>query len=266
MALNQSPIRGAAEAIRAIGAPDYLDRLIALVATQVLHDKVTVVRYSATQRPEFVSWQNYEDRFVDQYLDGFYVFDPFYADWRQRRIPGVVSLRRTPEMAMGPYIADFLGGSGIVDELGMLLPDGGDWCLGIFLDRTRQRYSRTEIGRFHEVYPVIEAIHEQDLRYRPTGFRRTAQQDAFGLAPVIPDRFWNAHPAMGQLTEREREIVNLILSGHTSGSIAQLLTIEPGTVKNHKSNIYRKLGIGSERQLFVTAMQHFLASADPEKC
>jgi len=250
------------EAVRAIGSARYLDRLIALVAAQVLHDKVTVVRYSATQRPEFVSWHNYEDRFVEQYLDGFYVFDPFYADWRANRRPGVVSLRRTPELATGPYIADFLGESGIVDELGMLLEDGGDWCLGIFLDRSRQRYRSNEIDAFHAAFPLVAAIHEQDLRYRPDGFRRTSQSSVEGAAPGVPGRLVEGHPKLADLTTREREIVEQILSGQTGSAIARDLSIEPGTVKNHKANIYRKFGIGSERELFVEFMRHFALSGE----
>ncbi|MWD25879.1 helix-turn-helix transcriptional regulator [Aquicoccus sp. SCR17] len=258
----RSRLQATSEAVRAIGTPGYLDRLIDLVAAQLLHDKVTVVRYSATQRPEFVSWHNYEDRFVEQYLDGFYVFDPFYADWRQNRRPGVVSLRRTPELAAGPYIADFLGESGIVDEVGVLLEDGGDWCLGIFLDRSRQRYRRSEIDRFREAFPLMAAIHGQDLRYRPEGFRRTSQSSAAGEAPGVPARLLERHPKLAQLTDREREIVALILSGQTGGAIATALAIEPGTVKNHKSNIYRKFGIGSERELFVDFMRHFAGAGE----
>jgi len=37
--------------IAAIGGQDHVGRLIDLIGALVLHDKVTVVRYSATQRP-----------------------------------------------------------------------------------------------------------------------------------------------------------------------------------------------------------------------
>ena len=257
-------LAAATEAIRAIGTPAYLDRLVDLVAAQVLHDKVTVVRYSATQRPEFVSWQNLEDRFVASYLDTFYVVDPFYADWRQNRRPGVVSLRRTSDLATGPYIADFLGGTGIVDELGLLLEDGGDWCLGIFLDRSRHVYRSNEIDRLAEFYPLVDAIHRQDLRHRPADFRRTSQSTVSALPPGVPSRFLEGHPRLGTLTPREREVLTLILSGQTGSAIARALRIEPGTVKNHKRKIYAKFGIASERELFVEFVRHVAAFDGPD--
>ncbi|NLL48007.1 MAG: response regulator transcription factor [Firmicutes bacterium] len=44
------------------------------------------------------------------------------------------------------------------------------------------------------------------------------------------------------LTPREREILQLIGQGLSNGEIAAALFISQHTVKNHVSNIYRKLG------------------------
>jgi DNA-binding CsgD family transcriptional regulator len=52
------------------------------------------------------------------------------------------------------------------------------------------------------------------------------------------------------LTPREREIVTLILKGHSSISIAALLSLSPETVKVHRRRIYAKLNISSQAELF----------------
>lgn len=44
------------------------------------------------------------------------------------------------------------------------------------------------------------------------------------------------------LTPREREVLQLIALGLSNGEIASALFISQHTVKNHVSNIYRKLG------------------------
>ncbi len=238
-------------AIDAVGGPDHVDRLIDLIGALVLHDKVTVVRYSATQRPEFVSWRNYSASLVRAYLDTYYIYDPFYADWRQNQRPGIVILRTTPSQARGPYISDFLGESEICDEVGVLLEDGEDWCLGIFLDRSRQRYSAADVERLTRRFPVFAALHRQDIRLRSPGFRRTDQAAMPGREPgqipktLLPNDLWP------DLTARERELVGLILSGHPTSTISTRLAITPGTVKNHRRNIYQKLDITTERELFL---------------
>lgn len=238
-------------AIDALGGPDHVDRLIDLIGCQVLHDKVTVVRYSASERPEFVSWRNYSAALVRAYLDSYYVFDPFYADWSRRQRPGVVVLRQMPDQARGPYISDFLGESDIIDEIGVLLEDSGDWCLGVFLDRSRQRFTNAEIARLNQLFPVFAALHRQDIRLRSPGFRRTDQPAMPGRKPgvmarnALPDHLWPA------LSGRERELVGLILAGHPTATIAARLAITQGTVKNHRRNIYQKLDITTERELFL---------------
>ena len=54
----------------------------------------------------------------------------------------------------------------------------------------------------------------------------------------------------GVLTDRERQISQLLLRGHSSKSIARELEIAPGTVMVHKRNLFAKLGISSQYELF----------------
>ena len=54
----------------------------------------------------------------------------------------------------------------------------------------------------------------------------------------------------GLLTERERQITQLLLRGHSTKSVARELGIAPGTVMVHKRNLFAKLGITSQYELF----------------
>jgi len=51
------------------------------------------------------------------------------------------------------------------------------------------------------------------------------------------------------LTPREAEVLELLHDGATNGQIAHELSITVETVRTHARNIYRKLGIGSRREL-----------------
>ncbi|MVM30726.1 response regulator [Spirosoma sp. HMF4905] len=54
---------------------------------------------------------------------------------------------------------------------------------------------------------------------------------------------------LNRLTEREREVLRMIASGHTSNEIADELSISYRTAVNHKAHIARKLNLDSCRQL-----------------
>jgi DNA-binding CsgD family transcriptional regulator len=60
------------------------------------------------------------------------------------------------------------------------------------------------------------------------------------------------HPSIvRQLTPRESDIVRLTLAGYPTISIARRLNLSVGTVKNHRTRIFRKLDITTERELFL---------------
>ena len=50
------------------------------------------------------------------------------------------------------------------------------------------------------------------------------------------------------MSEREREILELLADGKGNTDIAQSLYVSPSTVKFHKRNILRKLGVSSRAQ------------------
>jgi DNA-binding CsgD family transcriptional regulator len=245
-----------ARAIAATGTEEHVDRLIDLIGADVPHDLVTVTRYSATSMPEFVKHRRFSEEMVRRYLTNYYVFDPFYACWRRERRLGIVPLRTLAddEVKRGQYIAEFLAHSQICDEVGILLADGGDWCLGIFLDRSTRPFREAELALLTERLPVFASLHALDLRTRGPEFSRTSAPPAPGASPrrepSIPEGLWP------ELSARECELVQLVLAGHPTAAIAQRLGITVGTAKNHRRRIYEKLDITTERELFLQFFQH----------
>jgi two-component system, NarL family, response regulator NreC len=51
------------------------------------------------------------------------------------------------------------------------------------------------------------------------------------------------------LSEREREVLDLLVLGHTNVEIAALLFLSPRTVETHRASIQRKLGVKSRADL-----------------
>jgi len=57
-----------------------------------------------------------------------------------------------------------------------------------------------------------------------------------------------------QLTHREREVLDHVLSGRSSRQIAHALSISPRTIEVHRANIMRKLEAGNLAELIRIAM------------
>jgi DNA-binding CsgD family transcriptional regulator len=242
----------------AVGTPAYLPRLIDLVAALVPHDRLTVTRYLDHAPPQFLTHRNFSDALVKRYLTVYYLYDPYYAYCRQARKPGIVPLAAfgLRDLKRGRYIAEFLRQSVIKDEVGLLLNDGPEAMLGIFLERATRSLSRRDIGKLTQAFPQLAAIHALQRRVTAsagTSLRRVAAQPA---APVprapgkLPDGLWP------DLTIRERELVGMILAGHPPQAIAARLGISAGTVRNHRQNIFRKLDITSEREVFLQYLDY----------
>jgi adenylate cyclase len=87
---------------------------------------------------------------------------------------------------------------------------------------------------------------------------------AYEVAPARPLMPPPAAPPVercGPLTEREWDVVDLIVQGLTNRQIAGALVIAEGTAVRHVANILGKLGLRSRGQVAVWAVQRGLASA-----
>ena len=62
------------------------------------------------------------------------------------------------------------------------------------------------------------------------------------------------------LTEREREVLNLVVQGNSNQHIAEALVISLSTVKAHISNILSKLQVTSRAEAIAYAVKHKLVS------
>jgi DNA-binding NarL/FixJ family response regulator len=61
-----------------------------------------------------------------------------------------------------------------------------------------------------------------------------------------------------QLTHREREVLCLLVAGHTDRKIAESLTISPRTVNRHMCNIFVKLDVPSRVAAAIHAVHRGL--------
>jgi len=99
-------------------------------------------------------------------------------------------------------------------------------------------------------WPIINALCRQHWRKldlsSATDYRQGEEKNRLGAPLDLAfQNFGRDH-----LSERECEIVHLVLKGHSSKSIADLLNISSDTVKAHRKHVHTKLQISSQAELF----------------
>jgi two-component system nitrate/nitrite response regulator NarL len=87
------------------------------------------------------------------------------------------------------------------------------------------------------------------------------------IASILNDRI-NTSAALDQnaealqiakLTEREREVIQLIGEGIKNRQIAERMYISEATVRHHLTSVFAKLGVADRFELVIYAFQHGLA-------
>jgi DNA-binding NarL/FixJ family response regulator len=67
------------------------------------------------------------------------------------------------------------------------------------------------------------------------------------------------------LTEREVQILQLLVRGHTNRQIGAQLQVESGTIRNRLSRIYLKLGVMTRTHAAVRAIELGLCRTGPDE-
>jgi len=107
-----------------------------------------------------------------------------------------------------------------------------------------------------ELLFAIRAVHSGDSVVAPSTTRRLIDQFA-ALLPGSQD----APDELGELTDREREVLTLVAHGLSNGEIAQRLFVSEATVKTHVGRVLAKLGLRDRVQAVVYAYEYGLVRA-----
>jgi DNA-binding NarL/FixJ family response regulator len=97
---------------------------------------------------------------------------------------------------------------------------------------------------------AVRVVADGGSLLAPSVTRRVIEHFASSSAAAVP-----AHPSLGELTDREREIVAWVATGRSNHEIADLLVVSPDTVRTHVSRAMVKLQARDRAQLVVFALQ-----------
>lgn len=106
-----------------------------------------------------------------------------------------------------------------------------------------------------EMLRAIRAVASGEALFSAAIARRMINYFA-APKPPLPEQ------SFPELTERERQVLDLIARGDNNTEIAERLTLSPKTVRNHVSNIFSKLQVADRAQAIVRAREAGLGQAD----
>lgn len=246
--------RGIGEIIAALQSPDFDAALLQAVRRLVDVDFVMSFAYRGNTRPTALGDTLDPGRrrvIVSDYLNGPYMLDPFFQATMDGTTAGCFRLRNlAPDrFRQSEYFRAHYQRTGIGEEIGFFcdLGDAVTGVLSVAKWTDSPPASRQDLILLKMLAPAISALCARqwdaaarsmvkERRHKPGSPEMTAAYERFG------------HHL---LSSRERQIVTLVLQGHSTDSAARHLDISPGTVKIHRRNLYRKLGIATQAELFA---------------
>ncbi len=247
--------------IAATGGPDFAERLAEALRQIVPYTFTVVFGYRGTARPLDLHDDFPDDRrkvFVTDYQAGPYLLDPFYQAATKPVAPGLYRLRdlAPDRFYQGEYFRNYYVRTGLAEEIGFLVDTGKGSMVVLSLMRQDRIFTAREMRLLQRWRPIVEAAvgqHWKDLSGR---FDRGTE----GAGRPGQDRVERSLRGFGEgiLTPREREVVEYTLRGHSAEAVGHALNISSGTVRIHRRNIYAKLRISSQGELF----SRFIATLD----
>ena len=225
--------------------------LSAAVDAVVEHEGTALIAFHRKARPE-VLHHTLEPagrkHYLERYLDGPYLLDPLYELALRAKKPALCRFRdELPDrFRSSEYYRQYCERTHLQDEMDFLVPVSRDTTVVLVVGRRTRMWNRAELCRLEQVEPVVRAA------IRRTWHARVSRPvDAAG-GDEVHRRLTECFDNFGKsvLTKRERQISQLLLRGHSSKSVARELDIAPGTVMVHKRNLFAKLDISSQYELF----------------
>jgi DNA-binding CsgD family transcriptional regulator len=235
-----------AKLVAAIGTPAFAEGLTDATAEPLKPDAAAFILFRSTAQPAVLV-----DRLMPaerghlygDYLSGVYLLSPFYRaslGLKQPRAARILDI--APEgFTQSEYHRRYFALIGVADMLGLLIP-ARDAVAFLSFSRVagRPRFSTREMRTVTALLPVLAAAV---ARHEAIAGSLGGPRSGRGPKPA-PATFHKG------LTARESEVVNLILEGHSARAVAERLRISLETVRVHRRNVYEKLGVSSQAELF----------------
>jgi DNA-binding CsgD family transcriptional regulator len=244
------------QAFAHIDEPDALCHLASAFGHLVSIESV-MISLEHKDRPPQLLYQRgipekYRESIIDRYFSGGYLLDPFCLAVEQGLAEGFYHLEEiAPDNFFdSEYYKTYYLKAGSSEDSFYIVDTGHDTkvSVSLFQGFGGESLRAEQLNLLRAVEPLVrEFISEFGRR----GLQHSAVSE--GGRDNLKQRVQSAFEHFGcdLLTEREREVAHMVLRGHSVKSTASQMSISPETVRMHRKNLYLKLEIGSQSELFA---------------
>ena len=251
------------ELIDNVDGEDLPARLVRALTHVVPFKWVTMFFYRGRSRPLYI-YDNFEPaaakKGVAAYIEKSYILNPFYQACAKGIPDGVYRIRDLAPDAFfeSYYYRSYRAVRDATEEIGYITEDWPEGLeeidiavtleadvvaeLSVYRALAARGFSDRDLNRLRTVLPVIGALLRRYWQSHGAADAKASPPDS-----RVDDAFTDFRKSV--LTDREREVAQLILRGHSSESICFNLSILLGTVKTHRNNAYAKLRVSSQSEL-----------------
>ena len=233
--------------------PEHLTRFLRQI-TDI--QSILISTYKGRARPLMIRddyASDLREHAIGRYLGKAYLLDPFFTAIQRGADQGGYSLRElAPDrFHESEYYQYYYRALDLSDEVGILARVDANVVMMVSLGFREEcaPLTRRSLHALRSVAPVLQVMLTEFWHWQAGLFQSHTDTQA-------PIEVALASFGEGLLTPREQEIVHLLLAGHSTKSAARELGISDGTVKVHRKNLYQRLDISTQSQLFRLFLDH----------
>lgn len=203
--------------------------------------------------------EQHGDWMIKRYFSGGYLLDPFCLAVESGLAEGFYHLTEIApdDFFNSDYYKHYYLEIGCAEDSYYIvnLDSRSKISVSLFQGMGAQNLSAEQLNLLRAVQPLVSELLAQFGRHWLQQNAAASEQDlaAEQTHAAVNQRIQTAFNNFGcsLLTEREREVAHMVLRGHSVKSAAYELAISPETVRMHRKNLYLKLGVNSQSELFA---------------
>ena len=236
-----------------VGKAEFPQHVADLLRGWVPYNSCSLFEFSLEMQPRtiFSVGERYDTDMIE-YLSGMYLVDPIYETYTRNRKLGVFlfNVQDQGEADMSASYYRYWKKLYGQNEIGTLMPVSSNSCvhMSVFLSLDSAEQTRQAMRFFEILHAPLTRMFKRHLS--PKAMRdMEGEESRRRVHKTVSDIM--ASFGADVLTAREKEIAQFLLKGQSAKSIAQVLEISPGTAAIHRSNIYRKLDVSGQGEMFA---------------